>query len=203
MFVHYFTSFELFVVEMDYCVFEFGHPVQELTFHDLYFNIKQYLSVFSDCSFLLDFLDRFIFGHLHSFGSHFPHDLSCLLVVEIIEFIMICFTTSSGLLLTLLFLLHDDFVTDGFLHYLWVQTWLGTMLLRIFPISSFYIVDGNLEWLQIQIFGFDAFYEFFLLYENYLGRQGFSIKRRSCGYIILEQDYISIHSSNKYLILDI
>ena len=47
------------------------------------------------------------------------------------------------------------------------------MLLRIFPISSFYIVDGNLEWLQIQIFGFDAFYEFFLLYENYLGRQGF------------------------------
>ena len=55
MFVHDFTSFEFFVVEVHDGEFEFSNVVQELVFHDL--------TIFPNVSFFLLFFNWHIFGH--------------------------------------------------------------------------------------------------------------------------------------------
>ena len=108
VFIHDFTSLEFLVVEVYNSEFEFGDVVEELVFHDL--------TILSNVSFFLLFFDWNIFSHFKPLAFHFSHDLSGLLVVKLIELIPVCLLPAPSLFLSLLFLLHDDFIPDSFFH---------------------------------------------------------------------------------------
>lgn len=75
-----------------------------------------YLSVFADCPLLLNFLHWLFLSHSQPFPFHFPHNFPCLLIVKLIQFISFPLLPVSLFLFSLLFLLHDYFITDNFLH---------------------------------------------------------------------------------------
>jgi len=52
----------------------------------------------------------YLLVHSHSFAPHFPHDLSGFLVFEVVELISFLFFFLTCLLLSLFFLLHNDFI---------------------------------------------------------------------------------------------
>ena len=106
--VHDFAPFELFVVEVDDGVLEFGDMVEELVFHDF--------TIFSNGPLFFVLFDGGFLSHFHSFSFHFLHDFSGFCIIEFIEFIIFGLFPSSGLFFSLLFLLHDDLIPDCFLH---------------------------------------------------------------------------------------
>jgi hypothetical protein len=53
--------------------------------------------------------------HSQSLVSHLPHDLLSFLIFEFIKLISFLFFSATSLFLSLLFLLHDDLVSDHLL----------------------------------------------------------------------------------------
>lgn len=92
-----------------------------------------------------------VFLHVHSLLFHLPHDLFGFLVFELIELICVELLASTGFLLALLLLLLNDFVPYDLFHDLNIRL-NSTMLLRMFPKSSFSMFGFNLGIVIIGIF---------------------------------------------------
>lgn len=93
---------------MDNSELQFCDIVQEL--------ILRNLSILPNASFLFYLSDWSFLSHSKSFPLHLPHNFPGFLIVKLIEFIPLCIPSLSFFLFPLLLLLHDNFVTDNFLH---------------------------------------------------------------------------------------
>lgn len=145
MFIHYFTSCKLFMVEMNNCMLELCNIVEKLVFDNLNY-YEMYLSILPNGSFMLYFLDRLLLSHSKSLSFHLSHNLSSLLIIKLIKLISWLFPSSSLFLFSLFFLLHDNFITNNLFHDLSFVI-KCTMLFRILPRSAFYIFKFNYFWI--------------------------------------------------------
>ena len=97
----------------------YGHKANLSILQDLH----NMLTIFTDSPLLLNLLHRHLFSHPESLSFHFLHNFPSFLIIKLIKLILLSFFTLPLLLFSLLFLLHDYFITHNFLHYRWTVSY--------------------------------------------------------------------------------